>query len=481
MKRILIYQNKYALPYISKLFFGILLGCCLFFSNNLQAQNYCSTPDDFSPSAGFDASFSNMNEQGPFFLKLYVHVISDANGVGGQTPQAVENAVAILQQDFNPHNIYFVWDCYIDCITDDTWFQGPNQNGNTTGIYNVNNHYDGLDMYLFPDVANSNGGRANGVGGSSEFWVAGTLFGQPVASNSIVSHEMGHCINLWHTFHGCETGNWEDTDGSDCTIAGDFVCDTPSDPHIAFNVNPTTCEWTGVAACNPPEPISNYDPDEQIIMAYTRPECMAYFTNGQGQRMRNSIANLPYLQATETTPLASSCANSCPDNLTISDNFNNGDIVDFQTSNWINSTSKIYNGADINYTTGNQIRLLPNFRAYTGSNFRASIASCSSNKTAYNHVANNELEQVEDISFNIFPNPFTDQTNIEYHLPNASIINISVFDLTGRKVAQLEENTLKEQGKHSLTFDGSQLTKGIYHIHIQSEQYQTTQKVVVTH
>ncbi len=480
MKRIYISQNEYAIPYVSRLFLAILISYFLFFSHNIYAQNYCSTPDDFSPSASFDASFSNMNEQGPFFLKLYVHVIRNANGIGGQTPQAVENAVAILQQDFNPHNIYFVWDCDIDYIDDNIWFQGPYRNGTTTGIYSVNNHYDGLDMYLFPDVANSNGGRANGVGDSSEFWVAGTLFGQAVASNSIVSHEMGHCINLWHTFHGCETGNWENTNGSNCAIAGDYVCDTPSDPHIAFNVNPSTCEWTGVAGCNPPEPITNYDPDEQIIMAYTRPECMAYFTNGQGQRMRNSIANLPYLQATHTTPLANPCINNCPSNLTITDNFNNGDLADFQASNWIHSTSQIYNGADISYTAGNQIRLLPNFRAYTGSNFRASISPCSnSNKTTYHPTVNSKL--IEDMSLNIFPNPFTTQTNITYELPNASPININIFDATGRQVATLEDNTLKEQGQHTLTFDGSHLGKGIYYIHIRSDETQTTQKVVLTH
>ena len=109
---------------------------------------------------------------------------------------------------------------------------------------------------------------------------------------------MGHVLFLWHTHHGCETGNWELTDGSNCGTAGDFVCDTPADPHLNFNVDPGTCEWSGVNSCSAPEPISSYDPDEHIIMAYTHPDCMEYFTAGQGQRMCDAISTLPFLQAT---------------------------------------------------------------------------------------------------------------------------------------------------------------------------------------
>ncbi len=42
----------------------------------------------------------------------------------------------------------------------------------------------------------------------------------------------------------------------------------------------------------------NYNPDETLIMAYTHPDCMSYFSDEQAQRMKNAIATLPFLQQT---------------------------------------------------------------------------------------------------------------------------------------------------------------------------------------
>lgn len=281
------------------------------FSNKLNAQDFCLTPVQ-SDNSSFELALQSANAAGPYYLKIYVHVIRQSNGSGGQGEQDVIDALAFLDEDFNPHDIYFIWDCQTNYIDDDVWYQGPQ--GNATGIFSVDNHYDGIDIYMFPETANSPGGRANGVGSSSEFWVSGTWPNTniKVAQSHIFSHEMGHVLNLWHTHHGCESGNWELIDGSNCAVAGDYVCDTPSDPLMYFNVDPNTCEWTGTnhPQCDPPEPLENYNPDENAIMAYSFPECMAYFTEGQGERMRNSILTLPYLQAVLTENNTDVCATS---------------------------------------------------------------------------------------------------------------------------------------------------------------------------
>ena len=143
--------------------------------SEINAQSFCSTPST-TQSASFENSIQGMNETGPFNLKIYVHVIRRDDGTGGQSEQDVTDALSFLDVDFQPHNIFFIWDCQIDYIDSDIWFQGPN-----TGIYNVNNHYDGIDIYLFPS-STSAGGRANGVGGSSEFYVGGTWPGFGPAS-----------------------------------------------------------------------------------------------------------------------------------------------------------------------------------------------------------------------------------------------------------------------------------------------------------
>ncbi len=71
----------------------------------------------------------------------------------------------------------------------------------------------------------------------------------------------------------------------------------PADPHLHFNVNQSNCKWNGFDTDANGD---SYNPDEKNIMSYTDVNCMKYFTPKQGERMRNAISTLPYLQQTIT-------------------------------------------------------------------------------------------------------------------------------------------------------------------------------------
>lgn len=60
-----------------------------------------------------------------------------------------------------------------------------------------------------------------------------------------------------------------------------------------------------------------------------------------------------------------------------------------------------------------------------------------------------------------YPNPFNPFTAINYQLPIAGFVTIKVYDPLGREIAVLV-NEQKSAGYHSVKFDGSHLSSGVY-------------------
>ncbi len=82
----------------------------------------------------------------------------------------------------------------------------------------------------------------------------------------IMTHEAGHWLNLFHTFHG------------GCSTTGDQVADTPKE-----QVNRTGCPTTSLASCTAvADPIENF-------MDYTNDACRFAFTAGQQVRMQTAL------------------------------------------------------------------------------------------------------------------------------------------------------------------------------------------------
>jgi hypothetical protein len=78
------------------------------------------------------------------------------------------------------------------------------------------------------------------------------------------------------------------------------------------------------------------------------------------------------------------------------------------------------------------------------------------------------------------PNPFNPTTAISYELRAASFVTLKVYDTSGRLVSTLVEG-MREAGSHEVTFDGSQLSSGIYLVKLEivSSGLGTTPTMVV--
>jgi photosystem II stability/assembly factor-like uncharacterized protein len=60
-----------------------------------------------------------------------------------------------------------------------------------------------------------------------------------------------------------------------------------------------------------------------------------------------------------------------------------------------------------------------------------------------------------------YPNPFNPSTIINYELPFGANVSVKVYDMLGKEVASLV-SSYKESGKHSVSFNASGLSSGVY-------------------
>lgn len=93
---------------------------------------------------------------------------------------------------------------------------------------------------------------------------------------------------------------------------------------------------------------------------------------------------------------------------------------------------------------------------------------------------NNSHTQVPETSmlFQNYPNPFNPATTIEYYLSRPSMVKISVYDVTGKLVKQLYDG-LKPVGNHTLRFDASGFSSGLYLYKLEAGDYSETRKMVI--
>ncbi|GAB5407768.1 MAG: hypothetical protein BalsKO_01330 [Balneolaceae bacterium] len=74
----------------------------------------------------------------------------------------------------------------------------------------------------------------------------------------------------------------------------------------------------------------------------------------------------------------------------------------------------------------------------------------------------NELYVPEFFKLNQnYPNPFNPSTNISFELPEAGSVQLKVYNMLGQEVASLVEGRMNS-GNHSVNFDASQLSSGVY-------------------
>lgn len=280
-----------------KLVFRALL-IFIFFSLGIRstAQELFGCGTAFSPS-DIERIQQSYIEQDAYFKTNYYYedasvynipvkfwVFSNNESLPGISEAAIQKALDSTNTFFKNAGIQFFICTETSFVVDDRYaiFDGTSQEKALTASYYQSNIFN---IYL-TDSVKLDGSNVCGYayipnGPNTIFIMKNCL-----VNSSTLTHELGHAFNLIHT-HG--SSNIELTDelvnGSNCTTAGDFICDTPADPYLPGKVN-TLCKYFENEVDANGE---RFIPMVSNIMSYAPAKCTDEMTTEQYMRMRKSL------------------------------------------------------------------------------------------------------------------------------------------------------------------------------------------------
>ena len=103
---------------------------------------------------------------------------------------------------------------------------------------------------------------------------------------------------------------------------------------------------------------------------------------------------------------------------------------------------------------------------------------------AFLEEARSELVPTEFRLLQNYPNPFADQTTIEYALPESGFVRIAVYNVLGQRVRALVSQA-QDAGLHRVRWDGrgdagESVASGVYFYVFESDAHRATLQMVKT-
>ena len=149
-----------------------------------------------------------------------------------------------------------------------------------------------------------------------------------------------------------------------------------------------------------------------------------------------------------------------------------GTISELKAINTINASNQVGPGATAAYTAGQSVTLQPGFVAQAGSVFKATVEAVASFR---------QPRDGPSWSARAYPNPFTEQTTVEYVTPSAGRVRHTLMDAKGQVLRQSEESDEKSAGPHHTQVEGNDLPAGIYLYQLQVGNESQTLRLLKKH
>jgi PKD repeat protein len=287
-------------------------------------------------------------------IPVKVHIITNDDGSGGID-------ISDVISELNEVNTYFENSFVEFYVCDEVNYINSSSlydfDSDTQQDLLFSNHQENiLNVYFVNDISFGSGGACGYTylpGNTNQYYDAVVMDNDCTTSQSgtTLTHEMGHHLNLIHT-HGPQNGTLTDelVIGTNCSVAGDLLCDTPADPQLGYsNVNDVNCLYSESGPPTTDAQGNLFDPDTSNIMSYAPQECTNTITDQQYARMYagyHAFKNYYACPSLNVSFISEQTAIDCGEQLLVdfSDNSTNSsawewdvngdDVIDYTTQNF---------------------------------------------------------------------------------------------------------------------------------------------------
>jgi len=499
--------------------------------NSYAQKMTCSTNHDSDLMKRLESNVQNPSLQKSLvsrYIPIELHLVADTDGSSTLTDIEIIEKMCILNDRFFGAEMHF----YIAGINriNSTSLNHMPQTSTSQALIRNNKNPNAMNIYLVNEILSFNpvtqsfepsGAAGYYSGGQNDFIVM--LQSTPGDAGHTMEHEIGHFFSLAHTHVGWEgdisdpspdaiqgyvpevhgdtvrieiiTGSEqapptavELVDGSNCTTAGDRICDTPPDYGFGQSCNCCTMVYD-VWDKNG----DRIEPMIDNIMSYSQFCDEMFFTDGQRDVMfadfdSPSRSHLRVGDVNEYTPITEQVAITRPANEEIVESFNGvaieWDEIPHAEEYYVN----ISGSQQLQYITSDAGIYIEDLRA--NSVYLVSVKAvnkfgtgCQESspsiffETGSGTTSTNETVSINDV--NIYPNPVNNAQNlvIDFNSDKTIDSKIKLHNLQGKVVELI--NTTFVAGNNKFQINTKSLTSGLYILEINTSEGIISEKIIV--